>query len=259
VRRAETVARARVAAPPSLRVLVAAQPLPTGAIVRPGQVRWQAWPQGASAAGYYTSSTATPEQLTGAVVRTELAAGEPLSPQRLAQPGERSFLSAVLKPGMRAITINVSANTGVGGFIFPGDHVDLILTRPLDGGGAGRRFVSRTLLRDVRVVGMDQRAANEKKEVVAPQTATLEVAPSQAELIALAADLGRLTLSLRSLAEPDTAVAAADSSNAAAQAVSFDPPAARPTRPRADSHAGRPPTAAVTVVRGVDSASGAAR
>lgn len=259
VRHAQVSARAQTASAPATQVLVAAQPLPAGTILAPKQLRWQAWPAGA-AASYFTSGAITAEQLKGAVVRTDLAPGEPLNAARVVQPGDRSFLAAVLKPGFRAITINVAANTGVAGFVVPGDHVDLILSRAVEAGGAGRRFVSETLLSDVRVVGMDQRASNEKKDVVAPQTATLEVTPKQAEAVALASDLGRLTLSLRSLADPAPGSAApANGDWTWSPGPSASPPVSPPHRER---RAGRgvAPAAGVVVVRGVEvSASGAAK
>lgn len=196
---------AQSTAAPAVQVLVAKQPLPAGTILKPEHLRWQAWPAEASTEGYFTGAAATSEQMAGAVVRTGLGAGEPLTSSRVVQPGDRSFLAAVLTPGYRAVTVNVSASTGVAGFVFPGDRVDLILTRVGEGGGAQKRAVSETVLSDVRVVGMDQRASNEKMEVVVPQTATLEVTPRQAELVATTSELGKLSLSLRSLptaAEP---------------------------------------------------------
>ncbi|MDE2486064.1 MAG: Flp pilus assembly protein CpaB, partial [Alphaproteobacteria bacterium] len=194
------------------QVLVAATALPAGQIIRPGQVRWQPWPAGASTAGYMTQATTRLDQMNGAVVRANVDAGEPLSASRLVQPGDRGFLAAVLKPGYRAVTVNVTAASGVAGFVQPGDHVDLILSRALaNTGGGDRRFVSETVLQDVRVLAMDQRGADARtadpqKDVIVPQTATLEVTPKGAEIVAVSSQLGPLSLSLRSLAEPATPV-----------------------------------------------------
>lgn len=185
------------AAPVAAQVLVAARPLPAGTILKPADVRWQSWPAGA-ADGYLTNVASSPAQIAGAVARTDLAAGEPLTAQRVVQPGERGFLAAVLKPGRRAVTVNVSASTGVAGFIFPGDKVDLVLSRE----AGDKRFVSETVLTDVRVVGIDQRTSNPNSEVLVPQTATLEVTPKQAEVVTMVTELGKLSLSLRSLATP---------------------------------------------------------
>jgi pilus assembly protein CpaB len=210
VRKAQADARASapaVATAPTHRVLVASSALPAGTILKPEQLRWQAWPADAPTGAYLTEASTRIDQLNGAVVRSSLAAGEPLSASRVAYPGDRSFLAAVLRPGYRAVTVNVSAASGVAGFVLPGDHVDLILSRTLDAGGGQKRFVSETVLTDVRVVGMDQRASDQndpKKDVIVPQTATLEVTPKGAEVIAVASELGRLSLSLRSLAAPET-------------------------------------------------------
>ena len=109
----------------------------------------------------------------------------------------------MLQPGYRAVTIGVSAATGVAGFIRPGDRVDLILSRVIDGAGGARRVISDTLLRNARVVGMDQQVSNEDNGVIVPQTATIEVTPEQAEVVAGASELGKLSLALRSLAQAD--------------------------------------------------------
>jgi pilus assembly protein CpaB len=244
VGRASATARAQASAKPAaLRVLVAAQTLPAGSILRAGQLRWQAWPADASTAGYLTSANARPEQFTGAVVRSDLAAGEPLNATRIVQSGDRSFLAAVLKPGYRAVTLNVSASTGVAGFIFPGDRVDVIFSRAGDGAGPQRHVTSETLLADVRVVGADQRIANAKKDVVVPQTATLEVTPRQAEGLAAASEMGKLSLSLRSLAEPTTPVEAAEP-------VRPTPVALPPSAPRRSHVRSALAVQAVEIVRG---------
>jgi pilus assembly protein CpaB len=236
---------AQVAHAPEVRVLVAREALPMGAVLRADQLRWQAWPADAVSADYLTNAHATPEQVAGAVLRDPLAAGEPLTVGGLARPGERGTLAATLRPGMRAITINVSASTGVAGFVAPGDHVDLILSRVVDGAGP-RRFVSETVLRDLRVVGMDQHATSEKKAAVVPQTATLEVTPKQAEITNLASELGKLSLSLRSLAADGAAPAGVTRTWDLASTWPSD---ARPSRPRAPRRAD-PPAAVVQVVRG---------
>lgn len=208
-RAAETSVAAHAGAPAAAatQVLVAARPLPAGTILKPADVRWQTWPAEAPVAGYLTSASTSPAGIAGAVARADLVAGEPLTAQRVVQPGERGFLAAVLKPGYRAVTVNVSASTGVAGFIFPGDRVDLVLSRQAGQGGAQPRFVSETVLTDVRVVGIDQRTSNPKSEVLVPQTATLEVTPKQAEIVTMVTELGKLSLSLRSLATPAEATA----------------------------------------------------
>lgn len=252
VNNAAVTARAEAAAPARTRVLVAAQPLAAGTILKPEHLREQPWPSDVPVADYLIAPAASPATLAGAVVRTDMAAGEPLSATRVVQPGDRSFLAAVLKPGYRAVTINTSAATGVAGFVFPGDHVDLILSRSLDGSGA-RRFVSETVLSDLRVVAVDQRSSSEKKDVLVPQTATLEVTPRQAEVVTLTSELGKLSLSLRSLASPEDAAASTGAVTRTwdyeATQISSPRPASAPAAPRqATRHPAAPAT--VMVVRG---------
>lgn len=186
------------------RVLVARQTLNPGTILTADHVEWQPWPDQGIVAPYFTEGTDSLESVTGSVVRTSMFPGQPLTSEAIAKPGEGSVMSAVLRPGYRAVTIAVTASTGVAGFISPGDRVDLILSRVIDGPGGAKRVTSETVLRDVRVVGIDQRAANQNNEVIAPQTATIEVTPAQAEMVVAASELGKLTLALRSVANART-------------------------------------------------------
>ncbi|WP_374472523.1 Flp pilus assembly protein CpaB [Phenylobacterium sp.] len=254
VRQAAADARAEAtpAAPAAgARVLVAATALPAGTLLKPEQVRWQDWPADASTAGYLTQANATPEQLAGAVVRTSLDAGEPLTATRVAKPGDRSFMAAVLRPGYRAVTVNVTTSAAVAGFVQPGDHVDLILSRSL---GDGQPFVSETVLTDVRVLATDQRLAK-GEEVVVPQTATLEVTPKNAEVVAVVSELGKLSLSLRSLgdgvATAEPRVVTRTSDREATQSAAR--PAAAPVAPSRPAPAPRPPAPTVQVFRGSQS------
>ena len=253
VRQAAAEARASsggTAAPVAARrVLVAATTLPAGTVLKAEHLRWQAWPSEA-ASGYLTDADVRLDQMAGAVVRNGLEAGEPLTRGRVAQPGERGVMAAVLRPGHRAVTVNVSASSAVAGFAVPGDHVDLILSRQAGEG----RFVSETVLTDVRVLATDQRAAAEAgKDVVVPQTATLEVTPKGAEIVAVVTELGRLSLALRSLAPaegplPQDRVVTRTSDIEALQAGAVRRPAIRP--PRATAPRTSPEPAAVQVYRG---------
>jgi pilus assembly protein CpaB len=117
---------------PAYQILVASENLPAGTLVRPGQLRWQPWPEAQWNEGVYLEKKkANIEDFNGAVVRQGLRAGEPITPGRLVRPGERGFLAAVLNPNMRAVSVPINAITGIAGFVFPGDRVDLILTHEI--------------------------------------------------------------------------------------------------------------------------------
>lgn len=140
----------------------------------------------------------------GAVVRAKVMPGEPITDGRIVRPGERGFLAAVLKPGTRAISVPINATTGISGFVFPGDKVDMLLTHSIkQAESAAIRRATETVLSDIRVLAVDQRTDDINGQAVVAKTATLEVLPKQAEVIAVASEMGRLSLSLRSLAKED--------------------------------------------------------
>jgi pilus assembly protein CpaB len=219
---------------PATMVLVAKGNLSAGQFVRPENLRWQPWPADGIAPSYVVQGQRQLEDFVGAVVRSAVGDGEPVTETRLVRPRDRGFLAAVLTPGYRAVTVNVSPSSGVSGFIFPGDHVDVLLTLTLKSGdtaastkeckySAGSsscttssaapertNHVAETVLKDVRVLAMDQRADDQNKDIVVAHTATLEVTPKQAEVVAVTGDVGKVSLSLRSLPR-DEAEAVADS------------------------------------------------
>ena len=198
------------AKPASVRILVAAHDLPTGAFLRAGDVRWQAWPEAPLDPSYLVEGRDKQAALTGAVVRARIAAGEPVGRGRVIAPGERGFLAAVLLPGDRAVTVPVTATTEVGGLVFPGDRVDLILShliRSAAGASAPARSASETVLTDLRVLAVDQTTDDVAGKPVLAKTATFEATPKQAEAIEVASQLGQLSLSLRSLAGEGAAAA----------------------------------------------------
>ena len=203
------------------KVLVARKPLPVGTIVDAESLVFQAWPKELVQNAYYTEGSpgADISKLLGTVVRNPITAGQPLTRGALVGPNDRGFLAAALGPGMRAVTVPVSATTGVAGFIFPGDRVDMVLTQDVTGGGDGPPLkVSETIIRNLRVLATDQRidSKNEegKTEVKTFATVTLEATPRIAEKIAAAQSMGVLSLALRSIAdntaELERAVAAGD-------------------------------------------------
>ncbi|MEQ8710768.1 MAG: Flp pilus assembly protein CpaB [Rhodospirillales bacterium] len=195
--------------PASVFVMVARQSLPRGAFFRPQVVRWQAWPDDAVPDSYILQGNVAPEDLVGAVLRETVDAGQPVTRGRLVFPGDTGFLAAVLKPGYRAVTIGVSDVSGVAGFVFPGDQVDIILAQAIKISKEVTRRATVTALEDVRVLAIDQAIDDRAGAAATGKTVTLEVDPKTAEAVTLLPDMGRLSLSLRSLAPDPSASAGA--------------------------------------------------
>lgn len=187
------------------KVLVATAQLPVGTIIGAEHMRYQPWPKELIEDAYFIEGKADQNSLMGSVVRTAVSAGQPVTQGALIQPGERGFLAAALAPGMRAVTVPVSVQSSVAGFVFPGDRVDLMLTQSVAGGGDGAPLkVSETILGNLRVLATDQRTnplGDDGKPVVQTYSnVTLEVTPRMAEKIAVAQTLGTISLSLRAMA-----------------------------------------------------------
>lgn len=238
------VEQAEPAPPPGKAVLVAARDLPVGSFVQPESLRWQDWPDVELPESYAVRGAASETDLVGAVVRRPMSVGEPIAQANLVKPGERGFLAALLDPGMRAMTVLVDESSGNAGLIFPGDRVDLIVTHLLriTGETSGDRRVSETVLEDVRVLAMGTRLTGAGTDDAGTgsqaRTATLEITPRGAEKVALVAELGKLSLSLRSLA------ATAANPPADGAALTWDSDASPALRPE------NQPNSTVAVVRG---------
>ena len=178
-----------------------------GTIIDAESFRFQPWPKDLVEQAYYLRGQADPAKIAGSVVRTAITAGQPLTQGALVKPGERGFLAAALGPGMRAVTVPVSAQSSVAGFVFPGDRVDLVLTQSVSGGGDGDPLkVSETILRNLRVLATDQKTDKQTDDkgntiVNTFSTVTVEATPKIAEKIAVAQTIGTLSLSLRSIAD----------------------------------------------------------
>lgn len=185
-------------------VLVADANLPAGTFVKPQHLRWQRWPTDDVPSTYVLKGARAKDAMVGAVVRRGIAEGFPITDGSVVKPGERGFLAAVLAPGMRAVSLPINATSSNAGLIFPGDRVDLILTQTLGAAdGATTRRVSETVLRDIRIIAMGTETSDETgkdKNHEKAKTATFEVEPRVAEKITLLSELGKLSLSLRSLA-----------------------------------------------------------
>lgn len=212
-------ASAAPAVPTGPQVLVAKKNLPVGTIIDATMFGYQPWPKAMQQSAYYTQDApdGDPSKLLGTVVRYPVTAGQPLTRGALVGPEDRGFLAAALGPGMRAVTVPVNAASSVGGFVFPGDRVDIVLTQEVTGEGTALK-VSETIVRNVRVLATDQRTDSKgedgKTEVKTFANVTMEATPRIAEKIAVAQSVGTLSLSLRSIAdntsELERAVASGD-------------------------------------------------
>lgn len=212
------VAPVAVAAPQDVyEVLVADATIPAGTFVKPQHLRWQRWPTDDVPETYVLKGTRSEDAMVGAVVRRSIAEGFPITDGSVVKPGERGFLAAVLAPGMRAVSLPINATSSNAGLIFPGDRVDLILTQTLEGDdGAITRRVSETVLQDIRIIAMGSETSDEMDEGKTNEkakTATFEVEPRVAEKVALLTELGKLSLSLRSLANEQAELALPEEEN----------------------------------------------
>jgi Flp pilus assembly protein CpaB len=181
----------------------------------------------------------------GMVVRAPLVAGQPIGEGSVVRAGAAGFLAATIKPGMRGIGVLIRAETSAGGFILPNDRVDVVLTRDISDGTAKKNFVTSTVLRDVRVLAIDQTAKQEKdKDSVVGKTATLELTPDQAEILAQAGQVGIISLSLRALGDSAGEPAAVEKAPAENTADN-----SKEAKPATVIAAPRPRTAEVVVFR----------
>lgn len=214
-------------------VLVATRALPVGTIIDATALQFKPWPKELVDNAYFLRAGTNIQALQGTVVRTAITAGQPMTQGALVKPGDRGFLAAALGPGMRAVTVPVSAQAGVSGFVFPGDRIDLVLTQAVPGGGDGPPLkVSETVVRNMRVLATDQRTDNvvgeDGKSVVKTfSSVTVEATPKIAEQIAVAQTLGTLSLSLRSIADNSTELEQAIASGAVRVPEGTDPKAER--------------------------------
>jgi len=195
-------------------VLVAAHPIRSGTLLRNEDIAWKEVPTAEVHVGNILRGQISEAELVGAIARRSFAAGERLIASELVKPSERQFLAAVLKPGTRAVSIAIDLPQSAAGLILPGDRVDVILTQSFDAKAADstRKSVAETVLRDVQVIAVNQslgktaKAGTEPHGAFAPATAsrppntvTFELTERQAEQLFVAAQLGRLQLSVRPL------------------------------------------------------------
>jgi pilus assembly protein CpaB len=183
------------------QVLVAASALQPGTKLTPQLVRWQEWPKSSVDSSFLTHESVPDivKYSQKAVVRAPLVSGEPLTNNKVVQSDSAGFMAATLTPGMRAVSVGITTETGAGGFILPNDRVDVMKTDIVSENP--RRYRTATVLENVRVLSVDQTSGEDKgQKYVVAKTATLELTPAEAELIARVSASGTITLALRSLA-----------------------------------------------------------
>ena len=202
----QPVAVAPVAQLPTVEVLVAKNDIGLGQAIKPGDLVWQTWPEAAS--NIFIRRGDRPEaanQLVGTIARAPFVIGEPIREQKLVKSDGSGFMAAILPAGMRAISTEISPETGAGGFILPNDRVDVILSKRdknPDKPGGPDYVSSEIILSNVRVLAIDQ-APKEKDgtNALIGKTVTLELKPEQTETLARARQSGVLSLALRSIAD----------------------------------------------------------
>jgi pilus assembly protein CpaB len=187
-------------------VLVASTNLSPGQALTAEQVRWEKWPSSTIDPSFIIQEPSVSEDqlVKGSVVRAVILPGQPITKTAIVKGDASGFMAATLGEGMRAVSIAISSDSGAGGFILPNDRVDVILTRK--GQGNSTRGFAKTILSNLRVLAVDQTYRQEKDtRTVVGKTATVEVAPEQAEVISAAGMSGQLSLALRPLSETDDA------------------------------------------------------
>ncbi|MEL6860966.1 MAG: Flp pilus assembly protein CpaB [Pseudomonadota bacterium] len=191
------------------QVLVAKTDLRIGTLLTPEHFRWANWPESTINPAYFTQEFApdSMETLTGSVVKSAMWADEPIMPQKIVQKGETGFMAALLPAGKRAVTVEISPESASAGFILPDDRVDIILTEEVEPVGGEDNdgpplMVTTTILENGRVLAIDQTFGDvDGIPTLTGSTATMELTQNQAELLARAARVGTLSLTLRSAAD----------------------------------------------------------
>lgn len=240
---------ALAAAPPPqpvVQVLVAKRELPIGTRLTPADLGWQPWPANALNAAFVTDGAAPAlpakmpdkavqkaaraandlvmpqgpiQAFEGAIVKEALAAGEPVVARKVVRAGQSGFMAVVLAPGMRAMAIPINAETAAGGFILPGDRVDVLQSRQDSSGGA-KAMLTEVLMRNVRVLAIDQNIEPAKdSRTIVGGVATIEVPAADVEVIARGKAQGEMQLALRSYADIGGPPGRGVASRASAQGV----------------------------------------
>jgi pilus assembly protein CpaB len=195
-----------VAQLPTVDVLIAKSDIALGQTVKPEDLQWQTWPAATASSSFIRRSDRpdATNQIAGSIARAPFIAGEPIREQKLVKADGSGFMAAILPTGMRAVSTEISAETGAGGFILPNDRVDVILTRRVKNPNPTLPDIvaSEVALSNLRVLAIDQ-APKEKdgQTTVLGKTVTLELKPEQAIVLAISRQAGTLSLALRSIAD----------------------------------------------------------
>jgi pilus assembly protein CpaB len=195
---------------PTVEVLVAKSDIQLGQAVKAEDLQWQTWPQSTASSAFIRrdSRPDAQTQIAGSIARVPLMQGEPIREQKLVRADGSGFMAAILPSGMRAVSTEISAETGAGGFILPNDRVDIVLTRRLKNPdttgptGGNDLILSEVILANIRVLAIDQ-APKEKdgQNAVLGKTVTLELKPDQVATLSASRQGGTLSLALRSIAD----------------------------------------------------------
>ncbi|MBO6892978.1 MAG: Flp pilus assembly protein CpaB [Roseibium sp.] len=181
----------------SVQVLVASKNIPLGGKLLDNDFEWIEWPEDSVPSGVVmkASGSSSFDDLTGRIARTAIFSGEPIRSERLIST-DKGYMAAILPKGKRAMAVKVEEETSAGGFILPGDKVDVILTRKY----RNRAVTSETILENIRVLAIDSTTAGEQdtKNLSPRRTATLEVTLAQSEVVAKSQQVGTISLALRS-------------------------------------------------------------
>jgi pilus assembly protein CpaB len=237
----------QVAAPSKNQVLVAKRDLMVGERIAPDSLGWQDWPDtGTTSVAFFVQSKAPDaiKSFENGVVRQEMVSGEPVTDKKIVAVGAAtSSMAALLTPGMRAISVVITPESSVAGFVLPNDRVDVVLTRELQvqaNGQTRAQTVTNTILENVRILAIDQAVAQVKdQKSIAGSTATVELTAADAEKLRLADKLGDVSLMLRGYADaagptlarldqPVMAQALPEALPRAAKQATSAPPAALP-------------------------------
>lgn len=216
------------AEPNTQLVVTAAIAIPFATKVEGRHLKLTEIPEGVSPAGAYTDLA----DVEGKVSTTSIARGEILVAERFASHSRGSTLAALVAPNMRAVTVRVDDVIGVGGFLLPGNTVDVVAARK----NRDQRAITETILKNIKVLAVDQDAATEENEPVIVRAVTLEVTPKDAEKVVKARTEGSIQLTLRNPEEEEEIVP--------------PKPAKRVVRARAPRKA--PTDSSVEIIRGTD-------